>query len=176
MIAPYWLTRPDQVPEGLREALTACWRDVANAGGSVGFVQQLPVDDSVVRPEVDRIVEQLGRSHLLVAEQGGKVSGWLVVTTNDSLAFHHWANVTRVQTAPFARGTGVGRALLQELARYAKENLGLASLRLDARGGEGLEAFYEQFGWQEVGRYPGAIDLGLGDRRDQVLMQLSLEG
>nr|WP_269330396.1 GNAT family N-acetyltransferase [Kineosporia babensis] len=168
------MSAPDQVDDHLREALTVCWRDVANAGGSVGFVQQTPVSDDVVRPEVDKIVEQLGRAHLLVAGEPDKVAGWLVLTTNASLAFRHWGLVTRVQTAPAVRGTGVARALLTELARYAKVDLRLASLRLDARGGEGLERFYEHFGWEVVGRYPEAIDLGGGDLRDQLYLNLSL--
>lgn len=174
MTEPIWLTRPDEVDEDLREALTVCWRDVTNAGGAVGFAQQLPVDDGVVRPEVDAFVESLGRTRLLVARQDDKVAGWLLLTTNEAPVFAHWGLVTRVQTAPFARSSGLGRTLLTEVARCARDDLKLSALHLDVRGGAGLEPFYERLGWQVTGRYPEAVDLGHGDRRDMVLMYLPL--
>jgi hypothetical protein len=45
-------------------------------------------------------------------------------------------------------------------------------LRLEARGGEGLEDFYRRLGWQEIGRWPGAFRFDDGDR-DEVLMLLA---
>jgi len=55
-----WRTSPDDVPADLRAQLTACWRDVANAGGAVGSAQQLPVSADVVRPVLDATVEAPG--------------------------------------------------------------------------------------------------------------------
>lgn len=54
------------------------------------------------------------------------------------------------------------------------EDLRLEQLRLELRSGQGLEGFYESCGWQEVGRWPGALRLGPGDDRDEVLMLLRL--
>lgn len=45
---------------------------------------------------------------------------------------------------------------------------------LELRAGLGLEAFYRRFGWEEVGRWPGALRLAGHDSRDEVLMLLSL--
>ena len=80
-VALTWLTSPDDVGADLRVQLTACWRDVANSGGAVGFAQRLPVADAVVRPVLDATIEAPG-SRLLVARADGAVAGWLVVTTN----------------------------------------------------------------------------------------------
>ena len=168
-----WLTSPDDVGADLRAELTACWRDVANAGGAVGFAQQLPVSDDVVRAVLDATVEAPG-SRLLVARADGAVAGWLVLITNDEPVFAHWAWVKRVQTAVAHRGAGVARALMTEVARAARDDLGLDFLRIEVRGGWGLEPFYEQFGWQVIGRWPGALQITPDDRRDEILMSLAL--
>jgi GNAT superfamily N-acetyltransferase len=56
---------------------------------------------------------RLGR--LLLATRAGAVVGWLLLTGNGDPVTAHWGRVTRVQTSPSARGTGVARALLAEL-------------------------------------------------------------
>ncbi|WP_373310989.1 hypothetical protein [Streptomyces alanosinicus] len=52
--------------------------------------------------------------------------------------------------------------------------MGPEQLRLAARGGAGLEQFYGRLGWKEIGRWPEALRLAVGDDRDEVLMVLSL--
>ncbi|MGY2002030.1 N-acetyltransferase family protein [Blastococcus sp. SYSU DS1024] len=173
-----WCTTPGEVGAALCSALTACWCSVANAGGAVGFARRLPVGDDVVRPVVERLVAGLDPrlSRLLVAERGGRLAGWLVLSGNPDPVSAHWGRVTHVQTALHARGTGVGGALMAEVARTAREDLGLESLRLEVRGGMGLEAFYGRYGWVVTGRWPGALQITADDRRDEVLMGLDLAG
>jgi GNAT superfamily N-acetyltransferase len=171
-----WLTSPYDVPAEQRLALAACWRDVANAGGAVGFAEELPVTADDVAPAVNDIVAGLdpGVSRLLVARRDGDLAGWLLLTGNADPVVAHWGRVTRLQTAVSARGTGVGRALMTELHRSARDDLGLDSLRLEVRGGMGLEAFYEKFGWRVVGAWPGALQFTHHGRRDEVLLSLDL--
>ena len=52
----HWLSRPSDVPDRLRRALIECWRDVANAGGAVGFAEEVPVTEDDVAPVVAEIV------------------------------------------------------------------------------------------------------------------------
>ncbi len=171
-----WLTTPEEVSPSLRVALTACWRDVANAGGAVGFAEQVPVSDGDVGPVVDEVVAGLDPrlSRLLVAARGDALAGWLLLTGNADPVTAHWGHVSRVQTAPSARGTGVARALMAELHRSAGEDLRLDSLRLEARGGMDLEDFYARFGWVVVGTWPGALQFTHHGRRDEVLMARDL--
>ncbi|WP_222192429.1 GNAT family N-acetyltransferase [Modestobacter italicus] len=173
-----WLTSPGAVSEEVRAELTACWRDVANGGGAVGFAQQLPVTDDVVRPVLDDAIATLGAGlgRLLVVRRDGDLAGWLLLTGNADPVRAHWGRVTRVMTALPARGSGVGRALMTEVARAARDDLGLELLRLEVRGGTGYERFYARFGWQVTGCWPGALQIGPGDRRDELLMTLSLTG
>jgi GNAT superfamily N-acetyltransferase len=171
-----WLSRPDDVPDALRRALSECWRDVANAGGAVGFAEEVPVTTDVVAPAVAEIVTGLHPRlrRLLVAERDGDLAGWLLLTGNADPVVAHWGRVTRLQTAVPARGTGVARALMDELHRSARDDLGLDSLRLEVRGGMRLEAFYERFGWVVVGAWPGALQFTRYGRRDEVLMARQL--
>jgi len=170
-----WLTAPEQVDDDLRQALTTCWRDVSNAGGAVGF-PFLPVTDDDVAPVLDEVVGGLHPTlrRVLVAEDGGTLAGWLVLTGNEHALRAHWARVNRVQTAVTHRGTGVGRLLMTEVARTARVDLGLAQLHLEVRAGMGTEPFYERLGWQVVGRWPRALRLSGDDLRDEILMYLDL--
>ncbi len=169
-----WLTSPEVVEPEVRDRLAVCWRDVSNAGGAVGF-PFLPVSDAQVRPAVQEMVQSLDPllNRLLVATVGGVLAGWLILSGNPSRLTAHWARVLRVQTALQHRGRGVGRALMTELARAAREDFGLEQLHLELRGGLGLEGFYESCGWREVGRWPVALRLPGGDQ-DEVLMLLPL--
>lgn len=171
-----WYADPAEVPAGLAGELTACWREVVNAGGAVGFGAQRPVTDDVVRPAVDARLAALDpeRSRLLVARRSGVLTGWLLLGRSPDPVVAHWGRVTAVQTSLAAPGSGAGRALMTEVARLAAEELGLESLRLEVRGGMGLEAFYERFGWRVVGRWPRALRFPPDDVRDEVLMALDL--
>ena len=64
-----------------------------------------------------------------------------------------------MQTALEFRGAGVGRALMHEVERAARDDLRLNHLHLELRGGMGLERFYESCGWWEIGSWPEALCL-----------------
>lgn len=171
-----WWTAPAEVPTSLRAELTACWQEVVNAGGAVGFAEEAPVSDTVVAPVVEQVVARLDArlGRLLVASRGDRALGWLLLTGNADPVTAHWARVTHVQTRPSERGAGVGRALLTELHRSARDDLGLEYLRLEARGGMGLEEFYGHLGWKVTGTWPRALRFTRHGVRDEVLMALDL--
>lgn len=169
------MTAAAQVTPTIRSALVDCWRDVSNAGGAVGF-PFLPVDHDEVRRAVDFMVESLNPdlNRLLVATVDGELAGWLLLAGNHSKLTQHWAKVLRVQTALDHRGRGIGHALMDEVARAARDDFGLEQLHLELRGGLGLEEFYRRCGWHIIGRWPAALRLGPGDDRDEILMMRSL--
>jgi len=167
------LTDPGQVTPGVRQALVDCWIEVANAGGAVGFPFP-PVDARQVGPVADRLIADLDPDYnrVLLAEAGGVLAGWLNLSRHRDRVVPHWGTVKRVQTRPGFRGRGIGVALMSEVRRIARDELGLEQLHLEARGGEGLEGFYSRLGWTEIGRWPGALRFPGGDR-DEVLMLLA---
>ena len=72
----------------------------------------------------------------------------------------------RVQVHPSRQGTGLGRVLMDGVHRIARDR-GWEFVRLGARGGTGVDAFYRRLGYTEVGRLPGAIRVGAGDDRER---------
>ncbi|GAA3092344.1 GNAT family N-acetyltransferase [Streptomyces rectiviolaceus] len=168
------LTSPSDVTSRLRYALAECWVEVTNAGGAAGFPFP-PVDAATAVPALDRIVDLLSpdTSRLLTATVDGELAGWLNVRRDRFELIAHWGTLHHVQTRTSVRGRGVGRDLMREVRRVARDEMGLEQLHLAARGGVGLEDFYGRLGWKEVGRWPGALRLAAGDDRDEILMVLS---
>ncbi|RPK92405.1 GNAT family N-acetyltransferase [Streptomyces sp. ADI98-10] len=165
---------PADVTPDLRRCLTSCWVEVTNAGGAAGFPFP-PVDAEEVAPSLDLIVDQLapGTSRLVTAHVEGHLVGWLHLRREPSALTGHWGSVHHVQSDPRFRRRGIGAALMNEARRIAREEMGLRQLHLAARGGAGLEHFYERLGWKEVGRGPAALRLTGDDYRDEVLMLLA---
>lgn len=170
-----WLTSPDQVDEPLVDALTSCWVRVSDAGGAVGFAAR-PVDEREVRSAALAMAGGLSEERrLLVAFDRGQLAGWLLLTCNTSPLTRHWAHVGRVQTDVPHRGRGTGAALMGEVSRAARQDLGLTHLHLALRDGLGLVDFYGGLGWRQVGRWPAALRMPDGEDRDEVLMLLVLQ-
>ncbi|MER7001430.1 GNAT family N-acetyltransferase [Dactylosporangium sp. NPDC000555] len=168
------IQRPEDVTPPLRQNLIDCWVAVTNAGGAAGFPFP-PVTAAEVATAVDRILGELQPqySRLLAASCDGTLAGWVLLRRDPSPLVCHWGSVHHLQTHPEYRGRGIGVALMRELHRIARDELGLEQLHLAARGGMALEDFYRRLGWREIGRWPNKLRLALGDTRDEVLMVLA---
>lgn len=163
------------VDETLRAELLACWVDVTNAGGAVGFVP--PVTAADVAPVLDRLLEGVasGRDVLCVLTVDGATAGFAALVGSSSPLRRHWATVLRVQVHPSRQGAGMGRALMEGVHRVAADR-GWEFVSLTARGGTGVDAFYRGLGYAEVGRLPGAVRVAPGDDRDEILLARRLRG
>ena len=157
------------VDDALRAELLACWVDVSNAGGAVGFVPPVGVED--VAPVLDRLLEGVtsGRDVLCVLTVDGATAGFAALVGSSSPLRRHWGTVLRVQVHPSRQGAGLGRALMEGVHRIAADR-GWEFVSLTARGGTGVDAFYRGLGYAEVGRLPGAIRVGAGDDRDEIFL------
>ena len=161
------------VDDVLRAELLACWTDVSNAGGAVGFVPPVTADD--VEPVLTHLLEGVhsGRDVLAVLTVGGVTAGWASIVGSTAPLRRHWGTVLRVQVHPSRQGQGLGRVLMEGVHDIARER-GYEFIYLTARGGTGVDGFYRRLGYREVGRLPGAIRVAPGDDRDEILMQLPL--
>jgi GNAT superfamily N-acetyltransferase len=161
------------VDGGLRAELLACWTDVTNAGGAVGFVPPVTPDD--VTPLLDRLLDgvRAGRDVLVVLRVGGRLGGFATIVASSSPLRRHWATVLRVQIHPSRQGAGLGRVLMAGVHEAARER-GREFLCLSARGGTGVERFYRGLGYTEYGRLPGAIRVAPGDDREEILLTVRL--
>ncbi|MEU9236023.1 GNAT family N-acetyltransferase [Streptomyces subrutilus] len=166
--------RPEEITEDLLLALVECWSEVSNAGGAAGFPFP-PVDSVEVTAAVKRLIAGLSPtgSRLIVAMVDGGLVGWLNLRCDAHPLVAHWGTLHHVQTRLDVRGQGIGAGLVRRARDVARDEMGLEQLHLAARGGVGLEEFYGRLGWQEIGRWPGALRLADGDDCDEVLMLLS---
>jgi GNAT superfamily N-acetyltransferase len=164
------------VDPALRDGVLDLWTDVSNAGGSVGFVP--PVTREAIRPELLKHFAAMaeGRTRLLVGhDPDGQVAATVFLTFNTHRLMRHWVWLYTVMVHPRHQGKGYGRDLLAAAERAARGIDGVDAIRINCRGGEGLERFYGSCGYKEVGRIPDAIQVSPGDRRDDVIMLLPLD-
>jgi ribosomal-protein-alanine N-acetyltransferase len=88
----------------------------------------------------------------------GELTGWIVMSGAGAEA-----DVMTIATTEAARGTGIGRALLQAGIDWARERgSDVVHLEVDERNAAAL-AMYATFGFEEWGRrpdyYPGAAGI-----------------
>ncbi|MGW2256220.1 GNAT family N-acetyltransferase [Kitasatospora sp. NPDC001660] len=168
------IANPHDVAPELRQELIGCWIAVTNTGGAAGFPFP-PVNQDDVAPVADKLLSRLDpqQSRLLIAKVDGVLAGWVILNRDPYRLVGHWGTIHHLQTHPAFRGRGIGSALVRDLQKIARDELGLEQLHLAARGGEGLEDFYGRLGWREIGRWPDALRLAPHDTRDEVLMILA---
>jgi GNAT superfamily N-acetyltransferase len=172
--------------EQLRAEIIACWTDVSNAGGAVGFVPGVAMDDvePTARAQFAGVLE--GRDRLLIGrvaegEHAGRLAALAFLVANSFAFTAHWQSVKRVMVHPDFQGAGHGYRLMAELAAVARE-AGVEQLLLDCRGGTGNDLFYKKCGYAEYGRMRNGLklpdrtadDAGATPYRDLVLMALEL--
>ncbi|MFG2298832.1 GNAT family N-acetyltransferase [Streptomyces sp. NPDC048603] len=168
-------TLDPSVGPALHEGILDLWTDVSNAGGAVGFVPPVVRDD--IRPQ---LVKQLaavadGGSRLVVGRDAdGRVVATAFLTLNTHRLMTHWLWAYTVMVHPALQGRGAGRALMAAVADAARTLDGIEAIRLNCRGGLGLERFYESCGYTEVGRVPAAIRVAPDDDRDDITLLLPL--
>ncbi|MGR8009031.1 N-acetyltransferase family protein [Streptomyces hypolithicus] len=163
------------VDRTLTDGIALLWTDVSNAGGAVGFVP--PVTPGDVRPELLKRLAAIaeGRMRLLVGyDAEGAVAATAFLAYNSHRLMTHWLWLYSVMVHPRHQGKGYGRDLMAAAADGARASDGIEAIRLTCRGGTGADRFYERCGYKEVGRVPGAIRVGPGDDRDDVIMLLPL--
>lgn len=164
----------DALDPVLRDQLLGVWVDVTNAGGSVGFTAPAPVEQIAATLDAHLAMVAAGRDALGVVRAGdGAAVGMGLLVARGVALFAHWRTVLRLMVLASLQGTGAGRLLVEGLHDHARE-LGLEHLHLSVRGGEGLEPFYERFGYHIVGTHPVAVRLSPGDTRDELFLVADL--
>ena len=176
MTRTFRVVAPEEAADDeLRADLLATWVAVTDAGGSVGFAPPAPVEliGHTLDAHLARVASGQDALGVLVDEEGGRVVGMGLLVSRGVDLLAHWRTVLRLMVHPDLQGKGGGRALLDGLHDLGRD-LGLDHLQLTVRGGEGLEPFYERFGYRAVGSHPGAVRLAPDDLRDEVMMVASL--
>ncbi|WP_327375692.1 GNAT family N-acetyltransferase [Streptomyces sp. NBC_01216] len=163
------------VTPALRDGILRLWADVSDAGGAVGFVPPVHVEE--IRPELVRHLAAMaeGRMRLVVGCEGdGTVAATAFVAFNTHRLMKHWVWLYTVMVHPSRQGRGDGRDLMAAVEREVRGFGTVDAIRLTCRGGTGVDRFYASCGYKEVGRVPGAIRVADGDDRDDIVMLLPL--
>lgn len=148
------ITTPAELESTKRRELINCWVEVTNKGGAVGFLPPVTVDD--IEPVAAAMINSLHPvwTRILIAHAPEGLLGWLALVREDDDLVRHWASIKRLQTHPRHRGRGVASTLMTRARDVARDDLHLEQLHLTARGGMGLESFYERLGWRVIGPAP----------------------
>ena len=159
--AAHGLSYRDNACVQVREADPDDWEDVMELLAELG---RPDVRDDADEPRHRaRFEEYLARDDALalVAEDDGVVVGFVDVEFRQRLNFlQPEAWVPDLVVAEAARGTGAGRALLEEVERRAVERNSWGIALESANWRESSHAFYEHVGWKDVAK---AFSRVLGD-------------
>ena len=108
-------------------------------------------------------------------QDGGVLAGIVTFKREESPKMRHRGNVFAMYVAPEARGGGVGKSLLEELIRRAREADGLEQIHLAVvTDNSSARKLYTSLGFEVYGTEPYALKVG-GKYYDEDLMVLRLE-
>ncbi|HUH07991.1 MAG TPA: dUTP diphosphatase [Egibacteraceae bacterium] len=169
------MERNQSLDPALVDALVELWAAVSNAGGAVGFVP--PVTLQQVRPTAEAALARVaaGTDDLVVArDDADSVIGLGFLASSDHALSRHVGTVRRLQRHPERVGAGVGARLLAELEAAARDR-GMSLIALTVRGGTGRERFYLRHGYRIDARLPARLRISEDDLREELVMSKSLD-
>ena len=134
-------------------ALAGVLLDCVAGGASVSFMESLThAEAEAFFGDAVREVE-LGRRILLAAFHGDELVGTVQIVTAAAPNQPHRADVAKLLVHPSARGSGVGRSLM-EAAETSARAAGKTLLVLDTTTGDSAERLYARLGWTRLGVIP----------------------
>jgi ribosomal protein S18 acetylase RimI-like enzyme len=157
--------RPEDAP-----LLAAAERAIASVPGRLASRPD-EIDDAAVRKKILDL-DDPGRGVYLVAEHAGVVVGHAFL---ESLSLAATAHVFRVAIAVHEghQRLGVGRALMNELLRWARSNPRAEKVELQVRSSNDRAiALYRSLGFVEEGRKTRRLKIGPKEYIDDVYMAL----
>ncbi len=128
-------------------ALARLHDDALAAGMALGATRETDLE------EMHRSAVADDRRVVLVAERDGEVVGMAHIAPSDTANAPHRAEVQRVAVARRARGTGIGRRLMEAVEEAALDR-DLTLLWLTTHDATDACAFYEALGYTKVGVMP----------------------
>ena len=162
------------VDDVLRRELLACWTDVSNAGGAVGFVPPVTEDD--VAPVLDKLLEGVhsGRDVLAVLTVDGATAGFAALVGFVQPAAPALGDGAARAGAPVPPGAGLGRVLMTGVHDIARAR-GWEFLPLSARGGTGVDGLLPRdWATPRSAGCPAPIRVAPGDDREEILLTIRL--
>lgn len=134
--------------------LAAILVDAVAQGASVNFLAGFTSGEAAAfwRGQIPGIAD--GSRHLLVADDGERLIGTVVLTKAPQPNQPHRADVGKMLVLSPARRRGLGRRLLDAVEALARAE-GRTLLMLDTHTGSAGERLYQSAGWTAYGVVPG---------------------
>lgn len=149
-------------------AVVGLWQQIAESGSPVGFAA--PVSRIDVAGRVAELVEGLRKGTVVgvAANRARRLVGVGLLRPGRGIR-QHTGRVELLLVHPDRARAGLGTRLLRSLLEVATERE-LQRLDLEIQDESGLVDFFGRFGFQEWGRRPSWLRLGVGDERDEVVL------
>lgn len=157
--------RPEDAPR-----LAAAERAIARVPGMLASRPEEISDDAVRRAILN--LEDPGRGIYLVAERAGTIVGHALL---EALSLAVTSHVVRLTIAVHEghQGQGIGRALMDELLRWARSNPRVEKVELQVRSSNDRAiALYRSLGFVEEGRKTRRLKISPDTYLDDVYMAL----
>lgn len=136
------------------EDLIELLRDSVASGASVGFLENLGVDENgAYWRSVFCGLRPGERVMLLARTEAGRVVGAVQFERSSKPNGRHRADVMRLLVHTSARGQGLGRRLMAAIEREAID-AGISLLVLDTEAGSAADFLYPKLGFLRVGEIP----------------------
>lgn len=138
---------------GRLDDLAAVLMDAVAHGASVNFMAGITQEEAAAfwRSQVPGVAD--GGKRLLVAGDGGRLVGTLLLNLAHQPNAPHRAEVGKMLVLSSARRRGLGGRLLAAAEDVARE-AGRTLLMLDTETGSAGDLLYRSYGWTECGRVP----------------------
>jgi ribosomal protein S18 acetylase RimI-like enzyme len=134
-------------------ALAAILAETVAAGGSVHFMDPVPLDQAQAYWAEALAAAQGGGRVVLGAHLDGRLAGTVTLFLDTPPNQPFRAEIWKLMTAPWARRRGLARALMLAAERLAAER-GRTLLNLDTAVDGGAAELYESLGWTLAGVIP----------------------
>jgi GNAT superfamily N-acetyltransferase len=149
-------------------ALLTLWHRVSQSGGAVGF--EASASRSEVASAVTEAINAIraGSRHAVVLTAGNELIAVAFLVLEPLRIRRHLGDVRSLMVDPGYQGLGLERRLVDEIAVLATD-VGVSTLLVGARAGQGLDRFYQGLGFEEYGRLPDSVRLSDGSSYDEIL-------
>ena len=135
------------------QALAGILAETVAAGGSVHFMDPVPLDQAQAYWREALAAAQDGGRIVLGAHLDGRLAGTVTLFLDTPPNQPFRAEIWKLMTAPWARRRGLARALMIAAERLAAER-GRTLLNLDTAVDGGAAELYDSLGWTRAGVIP----------------------
>ena len=156
------------------QEMLECFKSVAKEGR---FVLSTLADIERIAPNIEKEAEWIkntfdGGGLILTAKIGGKIAGYVSVCIDQMVRRRHIATIG-ICTSKQHRNIGIGKALIQSVIKWAKENPVIEKLALSVvADNTSAIRLYEKLGFLTEGRLAREIQRGENDYVDTIMMYM----